>query len=245
MPPRYPYAQKKSNFVQLAHPVPYTPVHYAPASYVPAMSPASFNAQQGHSAYSNHDKYAIAHNVQGVSLLTKDTQELTLKVAGNKVNNKVSRNVPTEPPFVLLHHPSTSTTGNITRHVGTIMKMITQMTPVFAQMQGISTRPCARIQWMYLRRAPTRISSGNEWKEVNQVLKLKNIFTVNSIFELRQNNFSTLPRYTFVENATIYPTEPTTNDHALIDSGFTNTFIVVNIKVKKDTKYTPSPSHST
>ena len=41
-----------------------------------------------------------------------------------------------------------------------------------------------------------------------------------------------ITRYTYIENTTTIPIEPTANNHAIIDIGATNTFVVFKIKVK-------------
>ena len=82
---------------------------------------------------------------------------------------------------------------------------------------------------------PTKPSLENERQEGSPILKV-NFFLQNTQFlNSNQHTWSTLPRYTYTENKTLHPSSTTTNDHTIIDSGTTNTFILVNTKVKDKT----------
>ena len=66
--------------------------------------------------------------------------------------------------------------------------------------------------------------------------KTKNIFLQNTqLLNFNQHTCSKLPRYIYVVNTTLYSLEPTINDHTIVNSGATNTFIVVNTKLKHKT----------
>ena len=59
-----------------------------------------------------------------------------------------------------------------------------------------------------------------------------------------RHTLNTLPMYDYIGNRTTSPISPNINNHAIINSWVTNTFILVNTKVKQDPKFTLPSNYS-
>ena len=66
-------------------------------------------------------------------------------------------------------------------------------------------------------------------------INIKPILQNISFLSSNQHTYNTLPLHDYIGNTTTTPITPTVTNYAIIDSWATNTFIVVNTKVKNKT----------